>query len=76
MPTYEYECTKCGHNFELFQSINDRPRSRCPLCRGKVEKLISGGVGISFKGSGYYITDSRPANKQKKTTTDTSADNS
>ena len=72
MPTYEYECTKCGHRFELFQSIHDRPRQRCPLCRGKVDKLIGGGVGISFKGSGFYITDSRPANKKEKTTTDKS----
>lgn len=59
MPTYEYECTKCGIEFELLQSISDKPRSRCPECQGKVRRLISGGSGISFKGSGYYITDNR-----------------
>ncbi len=63
MPTYEYQCTRCNHEFELFQSITDKPRSRCPLCRGKVIKLIGGGVGISFKGSGFYATDSRPGKK-------------
>ncbi|MBU0742615.1 zinc ribbon domain-containing protein [bacterium] len=77
MPTYEYECTKCGHGFELLQSIHDRPRRRCPLCRGKVEKLISGGIGISFKGAGFYATDSRRTvekEKKEKKATDTNAD--
>ncbi len=59
MPTYEYECSKCGHTFELVQSIHDAPRQRCPRCRGKVRRLIGGGVGIAFKGSGFYVTDSR-----------------
>lgn len=59
MPTYEYECTKCGHVFEEFQSIQAPPRKRCPQCRGKVERLISGGAGILFRGSGFYVTDSR-----------------
>ena len=47
MPTYEYECTKCGHHFELVQSMNDRPRSRCPECRGKVRKLILPAAGYN-----------------------------
>ncbi len=59
MPTYDYECQKCGFTFELFQGINDPPRSRCPLCRGKVQRLIGAGVGIVFKGSGFYVTDTR-----------------
>lgn len=59
MPTYEYECQKCGHEFEVFQSIVDKPLSRCPKCRGKVRKLISQGAGIIFKGSGFYQTDYR-----------------
>ncbi|MCB1151272.1 zinc ribbon domain-containing protein [bacterium] len=59
MPTYEYECTKCGLEFELEQAMTDKPRQRCPECRGKVNRLISGGAGIAFKGSGYYVTDSR-----------------
>ena len=59
MPTYDYECQKCGFTFELFQGINDPPRSRCPLCRGKVQRLVGAGVGIVFKGSGFYVTDTR-----------------
>lgn len=59
MPTYEYQCTKCGIRFELFQSMAEKPRSRCPECRGKVERLISGGAGVLFKGSGFYTTDYR-----------------
>ncbi len=59
MPTYEYECTsaKCGHAFERFQSIADKPLQRCPLCRCKVKRLIGTGAGIIFKGSGFYETD-------------------
>jgi putative FmdB family regulatory protein len=59
MPTYEYECKKCGHAFELFQSITAPPRKKCPKCSGKVERLISGGGGIIFKGHGFYATDYR-----------------
>lgn len=61
MPTYEYECRKCSYRFEAFQSINDAPLKTCPLCGGKVKRLIGGGSGIIFKGSGFYITDSRKA---------------
>lgn len=57
MPTYEYECTKCGHTFEAFQSITAAPLSSCPQCRGKVRRLIGGGMGVIFKGSGFYTTD-------------------
>ena len=67
MPTYQYHCTKCGHEFEKFQSMTDKPLAVCPkeLCgakkwgKGKVKKLISGGAGLIFKGSGFYITDYR-----------------
>jgi putative FmdB family regulatory protein len=59
MPTYEYECEKCGHRFELFQKMTDKPKSRCPKCRGKVRRLIGTGAGIVFKGSGFYTTDYR-----------------
>ncbi len=59
MPTYEYECTKCGHTFEAFQSIKADPLSSCPKCRGKVRRLIGGGIGVIFKGSGFYSTDNR-----------------
>ena len=57
MPTYEYECRKCGHRFEKFQSILAPPVKTCPKCRGKVARLLSGGAGIIFKGSGFYQTD-------------------
>jgi putative FmdB family regulatory protein len=65
MPTYEYECRRCGHLFEEFQSITAPPRSRCPRCRGKVERLISAGAGIVFKGSGFYVTDARKSQQDK-----------
>ena len=63
MPTYEYECRKCGHQFEKFQSITADPVKTCPKCRGKVARLVSGGAGIIFKGSGFYATDSRASKK-------------
>ena len=59
MPTYEYECQKCGYRFEVFQSINDKPKRTCPKCRGRVKRLIGMGAGLLFKGSGFYITDHR-----------------
>ena len=59
MPTYEYECLKCGHHFELFQRMSDEPVKVCPKCGGKVRRLIGTGAGILFKGSGFYSTDYR-----------------
>ena len=59
MPTYEYECTRCGLITEEFKPMSAPRRQRCPECRGKVERLISGGAGLHFKGSGFYINDSR-----------------
>lgn len=58
MPTYEYVCPKCGHAFEHFQSMNDAPLKKCPACKKiGVKRLIGGGAGLIFKGSGFYITD-------------------
>lgn len=57
MPTYVYECQRCGHRFEIMQSITDPPRQRCPECRGKVKRILMPGGGLIFKGSGFYITD-------------------
>ena len=57
MPTYEYQCKKCGHQFEAFQSMTDKPLKKCPECSGPVKRLISPGAGLIFKGSGFYITD-------------------
>lgn len=59
MPTYEYECQKCGHRFEVFQSMSDPPKKRCPKCKGAVRRLLGTGAGMIFKGSGFYITDYR-----------------
>jgi putative FmdB family regulatory protein len=61
MPTYEYECQKCHHRFEVFQSIKDGPKRTCPQCRGRVKRMLSTGGGIIFKGSGFYATDYRKA---------------
>jgi len=58
MPTYEYECPKCGQAFELFQSMRDEPLKKCPKChKAGVKRLVGGGAGLIFKGSGFYITD-------------------
>ncbi len=59
MPTYEYKCSGCGLVFEENQPITAPARQRCPKCRHKVVRLISGGFGIVFKGSGFYVNDSR-----------------
>jgi len=59
MPTYEYECLSCQHRFEVFQSMTDKPIGSCPRCGKKVRRLIHGGMGVIFKGSGFYSTDNR-----------------
>ena len=58
MPTYQYACTACGHAFEQFQSFSDDALTVCPECSGKLRKLFNA-VGVVFKGSGFYRTDSR-----------------
>jgi putative FmdB family regulatory protein len=57
MPTYEYECKTCGHTFEAFQSMSDPVLKTCPECGKEVRRIINGGTGIIFKGSGFYVTD-------------------
>ncbi len=57
MPTYDYECTKCGHTFEAFQRMSDKPLARCPKCGSALRRLIGSGLGVIFKGSGFYTTD-------------------
>ena len=59
MPTYEYECTKCGHSFERFQQMSDKPVDKCPKCGSKTRRLIGSGSGLIFKGPGFYATDYR-----------------
>jgi putative FmdB family regulatory protein len=72
MPTYEYRCRECGKKFERYQQITEPPVTSCPFCKGRVERLISGGSGLLFKGSGFYVTDYRSdsykkaAEKEKK----------
>ena len=56
MPTYEYRCPE-GHQFEKFQKITERPRAKCPECGRSASRVISGGAGLVFRGSGFYITD-------------------
>ncbi len=71
MPTYRYECKKCGNTFDKFQSMTDAPVKKCPECKGTVKRLISSGAGLIFKGSGFYKTDyaspsAKPEKKDKK----------
>ncbi len=66
MPTYDYICNKCGHTFELFQSMSEAPRKTCPVCKRVVRRLVSGGSGLIFKGSGFYLTDYKNDKKPPK----------
>jgi len=66
MPTYDYRCENCGNEMEAFQSIKDAPLTKCPKCgKDTLKKMISGGAGLIFKGTGFYLTDY----KDKKTST-------
>lgn len=65
MPTYEYACPHCGHNFELLQNITAKPIEKCPKCNKKTKRLIGSGAGIIFKGSGFYATDYRKKTKKE-----------
>ncbi len=81
MPTYDYRCNACGHEFELFQSMSDSVKRKCPAC-GKLalERLIGTGAAVIFKGSGFYETDYRSdsykkgAEADKKSKSDTAGD--
>ena len=68
MPTYEYECKHCGHNFEVFQSMSDEPLKKCVKCGKEVRRLILGGAGVIFKGSGFYVTDKGRSGAASKST--------
>ncbi len=57
MPTYQYKCPKCGQEYEKLQNINDNARAKCPRCGTRGERVLSGGAGLIFKGSGFYLTD-------------------
>lgn len=85
MPTYQYACTACEHRFDIVQSFSDASLNECPECAGKLRKLY-GSVGVVFKGSGFYRTDSRSEKSSsttaasdspaKKESTTTSSDSS
>jgi len=71
MPTYDYQCDACGHRFEQFQSIIANPLRRCPRCgKLKLKRLLSTGVGVIFKGSGFYETDYRSDSYKKAAQSD------
>ncbi len=64
MPTYRYECQACGHGFELFQSMSDKLKRKCPSCgKPRLDRLIGAGAGVIFKGSGFYQTDYKNAGR-------------
>ena len=71
MPTYDYLCDSCGHQFELFQGINDPPEKKCPACKKrKLRRLFGTGAAIMFKGSGFYQTDYRSESYKKAAAAD------
>ena len=72
MPTYEYACKNCGEHLEVVQSFKDESLTTCPNCGGELRKVF-GSIGISFKGSGFYKTDSRPAHKEASKSSDSSS---
>ena len=82
MPTYEYKCSQCEEVFEFFQKMSDEPMKTCPVCSGELKRLISGGMGVIFKGSGFYSTDyknnshksSDSKNKKEEAETSSSSD--
>ncbi|QCC78123.1 FmdB family zinc ribbon protein [Nocardioides daphniae] len=82
VPTYQYACTECDHAFEQFQSFSDDALTECPQCAGRLRKLFNA-VGVVFKGSGFYRTDSRsgssssvPASSNSSTSSDSSSSSS
>ncbi len=78
MPTYQYSCTECGHFFEAVQSFSDDSLTMCPECNGRLRKVFNA-VGVVFKGSGFYRTDSRgssTSSESASTTTETKSDTS
>ncbi|MFA6355844.1 MAG: FmdB family zinc ribbon protein [Candidatus Omnitrophota bacterium] len=65
MPHYDYECQKCKHVFEIYQSMTAEHLTKCPKCKGPLKRLIGGGAGIIFKGSGFYETDYKRKSQAK-----------
>ena len=71
MLTYEYKCLDCKRNFDIAQRITESPKRKCPKCGGRIRRLIGGGAGIIFKGSGFYATDYRSDAYKKKAAAET-----
>jgi len=65
MPTYNYYCSDCDTHFSYFQKMSESPISSCENCGGKVKRLITGGTGLIFKGSGFYLTDYKNGQKSR-----------
>src|SRR3990172_5871871 len=74
MPTYDYRCKSCGFRFEKLQSITAESVKKCPKCEGVVESIITGGTGMIFKGSGFYITDYKGNGESRSETKPEKAD--
>src|SRR3954467_1150442 len=72
MPTYEYRCKDCGQHLEVVQAFTDDALTECPACKGELRKVF-GNIGITFKGSGFYKTDSRAKSSTSKSKSDSSA---
>ncbi|QMU20657.1 FmdB family zinc ribbon protein [Gordonia rubripertincta] len=75
MPTYSYACTECDNKFDIVQSFSDDSLTECPQCTGRLRKLFNS-VGIVFKGSGFYRTDSRSGSSSSDTASSSSSDSS
>ncbi len=78
MPIYEYACAKCGHHLEVIQKLSDKPLTRCPQCKGKLEKQFSQ-TSFQLKGSGWYVTDysrsgEKKADKKEEKKSDTATE--
>jgi putative FmdB family regulatory protein len=73
VPTYQYACTACGHELEAVQSFTDAALTECPQCQGALRKVFSA-VGVVFKGSGFYKTDSRSKSTSATTTSETKSE--
>jgi putative FmdB family regulatory protein len=69
LPTYEYACKACGEHLEVVQSFTDEPLTKCPNCKKKQLRKVFGSIGITFKGSGFYKTDSRSGSSSSPSTT-------
>lgn len=67
MPTYEYQCGNCGYKFEKFQQMSDKALKECPKCGKEIKRLIGRGMGVIFKGKGFYATDYKDSSSSGRT---------